>query len=222
MAVKRVKVKEGEKLTPENISKVVALIEAEKPITKKEACEILNITYNTTRLTNIILEYKHELELTKKRRAANRGKPLTDLDICTIVEDYLYGDSVKDISDRMYRSVSTIKNIIDKVGVPARVTGEDYYNFSPLPDNCISSSFYEGQLVWSARYQAIATVDKFRGLCKDGLSNVYSIYIHEQAVEPEQKFFASWGKPGFYANQPAYELGSLEHLKEYGVKVRIK
>lgn len=54
MAVKRVKVKEGEKLTPSNIEKVIGLLEIEKPISKKDACELLNISYNTTRLARII------------------------------------------------------------------------------------------------------------------------------------------------------------------------
>ena len=54
----RTKKKDYEKLTDANIKHVIELLEAEKPITKKEACGILNISYNTTRLNNIIQEYK--------------------------------------------------------------------------------------------------------------------------------------------------------------------
>ena len=36
---------------------VIAKLEAEKPITKKAACELLGIAYNTTRLDNLIQEY---------------------------------------------------------------------------------------------------------------------------------------------------------------------
>ena len=50
----KIKKKEGENLTETNIEKVIGLLEQEKPITKKQACEILNISYNTTRLTKII------------------------------------------------------------------------------------------------------------------------------------------------------------------------
>ena len=53
MPKKRTKAQEHEKLTEANISHVIKLLEAENPITKKEACDILNITYNTTRLISI-------------------------------------------------------------------------------------------------------------------------------------------------------------------------
>jgi hypothetical protein len=46
MAVRK---KREEKLSEANINKVIELLAAEKPITKKEACEILHIAYNTTR-----------------------------------------------------------------------------------------------------------------------------------------------------------------------------
>ena len=51
---RRVKKKSHEKLTDTNVQHVVDLLKGEDPITKKEACSILNISYNTTRLTNII------------------------------------------------------------------------------------------------------------------------------------------------------------------------
>ena len=44
-----------EKLSNENIAKVVSLLSGDSPITKKEACEILNIRYNTTPLQKISL-----------------------------------------------------------------------------------------------------------------------------------------------------------------------
>jgi len=52
--VARVKVKDSEKLDPSNIRHVINLLESDKPITKKEACSLLRISYNTTRLGNII------------------------------------------------------------------------------------------------------------------------------------------------------------------------
>ena len=42
--------KAGENLSRDNVAKVHALLSEENPITKKEACGILNIRYNTTRL----------------------------------------------------------------------------------------------------------------------------------------------------------------------------
>ena len=43
----RVKVKDSEKLTPSNIRQVINLLESNKPITKKQACSMLRISYNT-------------------------------------------------------------------------------------------------------------------------------------------------------------------------------
>ena len=51
MAISRgVKKKSHEKLDSANIQRVIDLLEQDEPITKKEACEMLNIRYNTTRL----------------------------------------------------------------------------------------------------------------------------------------------------------------------------
>ena len=44
MIKKRVKVKEHENLSNLNIRPVISLLEAEIPITKKIACELLNIS----------------------------------------------------------------------------------------------------------------------------------------------------------------------------------
>jgi len=67
-----VKAKDHEKLDDANIQKVSDLLEADKPITKKEACEILNISYNTTRLKKIIEEYKDRIARRKARFEKNR------------------------------------------------------------------------------------------------------------------------------------------------------
>ena len=45
-----IKKKSYEKLDDINIKRVIDALESEIPITKKDACEILNISYNTTRL----------------------------------------------------------------------------------------------------------------------------------------------------------------------------
>ena len=54
----KIKKRDYENLSDENVKKVIGLLEKEKPITKKEACSILKITYNTNRLKRIIEEYK--------------------------------------------------------------------------------------------------------------------------------------------------------------------
>ena len=62
MAIKK---KKYEKLDDTNIKRVIAALEGETPITKKEACEMLNISYNTTRLSKIIANFREEQEYRK-------------------------------------------------------------------------------------------------------------------------------------------------------------
>ena len=79
--------KSGEKLSFDNIERVVQQLEKDNPITKKEACEILNIRYNTTRLQKIIddhLETKHFREV---RKSQNKGKAATEDEIKSLIDD---------------------------------------------------------------------------------------------------------------------------------------
>lgn len=220
MAARGVKKKEGEKLDAPHIEKVISLLEQAKPISKKEACSILNITYNTTRLNRIIEEFKHQKEVDNKRRAANRGKPAQDHEIKDVIEWYLEGDSKKDIAERLYRSVTFVTNIIDTVGVPQRKPGQTYVKYEPLPDRCISDKFEPGELVWSSKYQSVAEIIKeYPQLCEDKMNRLYQIYVLEQ-IEEQSPYFLPMEVGGFYANQPAYELGKLTHLEKYGVNIR--
>lgn len=216
---KRVKAKEHEKLTDANIERVIKLLEQPKPITKKEACEVLNISYNTTRLATIIENHKSRMAMDQKRRAANRGKPASPEEIKAVIIDYLRGSSVSDIADSLYRSTTFVRNIIETVGVPQRGVGENYFQFSPLPEQCVSDEFKINEVAWSARHQAPCIIDKAQGKTKDGEANLYRVYVLEPFEAPEKLYVKSWGQPGFYSSQPAYELGKLEHLKNYGVDV---
>src|SRR5210317_732401 len=97
----RVKKKDYENLTASNIKKVITLLNPEDstsaPISKKEACEILNIAYNTTRLQKIIDDFLETQEYQKKRRAMNRGKPASNEEIKEAVIGYLAGEPIADI-----------------------------------------------------------------------------------------------------------------------------
>lgn len=219
-APKRVKVKEGENLSDSNIERVIKLLEDTKPISKKEACQILNISYNTTRLSNIIEQFKARKEMISKRRAANRGKPASPEEIKTVIKEYIGGATVSDIAGELFRSTTFVRDIIERVGVPQRGVGENYFNFSPLPDQCVSEEFEVGETAWSARHQAPCVIDKALGKTKDGVANLYRVYVIEPFEAPEKLFLAKWGTPGSYATQPAYELGKLDHLKEYGVEIK--
>jgi hypothetical protein len=221
MAVKgRVKAKEHENLSETNIKKVIELLEAETPITKKDACAILNISYNTTRLAKIIEEHKQgEAELSR-RRAANRGKPASPYEIQTVIEGFLDGESITDIAKRIFRSTSFVKEVIEKVGVPQKVVGADYRYPGIIPEQCAREEFEYGQVVWHARRHSMAIVlEKKHDVSDKHISNYYQTYVIEPIEEISPYFPQYEGYGGYYDGAYAYDLGSLDHLKQYGVDV---
>jgi len=220
MAIRsKVKVKEGENLTEANIKRVIELIEAEKPISKKDACDILKISYNTTRLSKIIEQHKQEQEEQQRRRAANRGKAATPYEIQTIIEGYLEGDTIAELSKQIYRSAGFIKDVIELVGVPQKVIGGDYWHPALIPDRCIREDFEPGQVVWHARRHCMAIVREQKHNVTDKNNNYYQIYVIEPIEETSPYFPQSQGYGGYYDGAYAYDLGSLDHLKSYGVDV---
>ena len=214
----KVKAKEGENLTESHIKRVIELLEAEKPISKKDACEILNISYNTTRLARIIEQYKQDQEEQQRRRAANRGKAATPYEIQTIIEGYLDGDAIAEISKRIYRSTGFVKEVIESVGVPQKVTAGDYWHAGLIPEQCAREEFERGQIVWHARRHCMAIVLEQKQ-ASDKTNNYYQVYVIEPIEEPSPYFpqFTEYG--GYYDGAYAYDLGSLDHLKQYGVDV---
>lgn len=215
----KVKTKEHENLSEANIKRVIELLEAEKPISKKTACEILNISYNTTRLTKIIDTFKQDRLDQEKRRAENRGKPASDFEIQMIIEGYLDGDSLAEISKRLYRPTSFVKEIIDRVGVPQKVTGCSYAQPGIIPEQCIREEFEPGQIVWHAKWHSLAIVVKQQFNVSDKENNYYQVYVIEpiEDVSPYYPSIDTYG--GFYSGAFAYDLGSLDHLKQYGVDI---
>jgi hypothetical protein len=203
---KGVKKKEHEKLDEATIERVVSLLGATPPITKKEACEILNISYNTTRLNAIISEHQEKIAKRKSNYAKNRGKPVDSFEITNIIKWYLQGEEVSEIASLLYRSPSLVARTLDALGVPRRPRGKTNYVPTILPEECILTDINPGDIVWSAFYDAAAEVVKKTGVSKNG-SPVYRIYVYQETE--------SGKKAGFYAHQPIEELGSLAHLKQY-------
>lgn len=204
---KTIKKKDHERLDDANIERVIELLNAEKPITKKAACEILNISNNTTRLNKIIEDYKERKERRKRNFAKNRGRPLDPLEKKNIINWYLQGYNITDLSEMLYRPPTRIKDVLDEVGVPERARGDDAHRATLLPTQAVRDSFNVGEYVWSARYHSVAEIMKDRGKTRDGLSNAYQIYVYEKTEHR--------GRGGFYADQRAEDLGSLSHLSEY-------
>lgn len=231
--MKKVKIKEHEKLTPANIERVISLMNASPPITKKAACEILNIAYNTTRLAKIIEEYQVEKAYTAERRAKNRGKPASDHEIQVVVEQYLGGDGVTEIAGRLYRPTSFVSDIIERIGVPTRPTGDLRYVEALIPEECVAEEFEVGQIVWSAKYHAPAKViteitldylKKSPGLeqrdyLKEDGSRMYLVWVTERVGDELPARFANVSVGGHYTYAFAYKLGSLEHLKALGINL---
>lgn len=207
MATKKgVKKKEHENLDDATIERVIALLNDPKPITKKVACEILNISYNTTRLNDIINEYIDKKDRRQKLFDKTRGTPITEAELSNMVTWKLQGATYSDISEWTYRSASTVKNVLESLGIPSQPKGDEYFKSAILPDECVLKEEPKvGDFLWSAKYHAICEVMKEK-INTDG-SKSYYVYIYEKS---ESRHIG-----GFYAAQPIYELGSLTHLQKY-------
>ena len=213
---KRVKKKSHEKLTDTNIQHVIDLLDSDNSITKKEACSILNISYNTNRLANIIDEYSERVEYKNRRKAQNKGKPARQDEIVRVIEDYLDGDSIIEIASHIFRSPSFVKGIIDRVGVPQRASVEQMKKGIPvLPEACIAEEFEVGEVVWCPQYNAAAEVVK--EYKETYYENTYECRAYQVYVIKTSEFDQVFG---FYADQLAYDLGRLRHLEQYGIDVK--
>jgi hypothetical protein len=198
---------EQELMTDANIAKVIRLLEPSeegvKPITKKDACQILGMAYNTTRLATIIQEYRDRRERERRFRAEKRGKPITKDERSYIISEYLAGEPVDSISKSTYRSTAIIKQVLDESNVPIRVPGHSYFKPQLIPDGATRDRFAVGEVVYSARYDTLAKITSEQLSPKHGY--IYSLWLR-----------GIWQQSAY---QPAYELASLQHLRELGVYV---
>ena len=217
-----IKSKSHEKLTDTNIQHVVSLLEADSPITKKEACEILNIRYNTTRLQKIIDDWRDTMEFRERRRSMNKGKPASEDELKTVAQMYIEGFNVSSIAQSIYRSPAFVKAIVDRLGIPMKLPATDYEGIrnAMLPEQCVSDSFKEGEIVWAIRKNFPAKIIREHTNMdyesKHG-AKCYLIYTIEEN-NFEGTFFPHIEYGGRYSSQLAYDLGSLRHLEQYGVK----
>jgi hypothetical protein len=202
MATRKVK-SELEHLDATHLERVISLLEptdGSKPCTKKEACNILNISYNTTRLGNLIDKYKEGKARDAAKRAEKRGSPASTQEITYAIESYLEGDTIDAISKALYRGPAFINTILEKYSVPKRQSAHSYFKPVLVPEEAMRSEFSIGEKVYSARYDSLA---KIEGIYKPGQ---YRIYLLSE----------KWSQ---YAYQPPEELASLDHLRKIGVNV---
>ena len=236
---RRVKKKDYEDLSETNVAKIIKLLNPPmsadedgilpKAITKKEACQLLRISYSTQRLSRIIEEYNDTKDYRKRRKQQLRGTLPTHSEIANVVQAELRGDPITDTAKRMFRSVGFIRSIIGRVGIPTRGSNElERSTYAVLPDACVSDEFAVGDTVWSAKYHSSATIKAVYNeeYCNSRIglgitnyvekygANCYNIYVHQNTDD-----YTSAG-PGFYADSLAYDLGKLQHLEEYGIDLK--
>jgi hypothetical protein len=195
---------EGERLEEVYFERVIAGFEATPKMTKKDACQILGIAYNTTRLDSLIQKYKEKKERDASRRAALRGKPATQDEITYVIQEYLEGATVDAISKAIYRGPTFIKAILDKYDVPVRQNSHDYFRPELIPDGATRTRFAVGEIVYSARYDSTARIDAEQFDARYGW--IYRVWL-----------LAEKWKQSAYTE--AYELASLEHIRNLGIKV---
>ena len=221
-----VRAKSYEKLDDTNLQRVWEALNSEKPITKKEACEMLNITYNTTRLNRILTEHRETMDYRDKRKSQLKGTRATEDEIKQVIEWYLKEHPVSSIAKSMYRSSTFVKNIINRVGIPEKrpKTEQGMRNkIGFLPDECVSETFQEGEKGWCAKYdlpgiikkefihESTNYVEKYGGRC-------YQVYVI-QLTDFDSPYFGYQKIGGFNAHAIAYDLGSLKHLEKYGAEI---
>ena len=211
--------KKQERLEEDNLNRVQEALASSTPITKKEACEMLNISYNTTRLSRIMEDHNETLRYRATRKSQLKGTKATDLEIKQTIEWYLDERPISDIAKAMYRSSTFVKNIINRVGVPEKRPKTEQQGSGYLPEECVSDTFEPGEKVWYTRKDLPARVIKeFRNDTnyedKYG-SKCYQIYVIE-LTDFESPYFGFIKEGGYYATALAYDLGSLKHLEKYG------
>ncbi len=195
------KTNDDEKLDDATLERVIAYLK-EKGATKKAACGMMNISYNTTRLDKLIEMYLKRKEDNARRRKEKVGKPATKEEISYVITEYLSGNTITDISKSIYRGTTFVHSILRDYAVPERNTSVDYFRPKMIPEEAVRIEFAVGETVYSARYDTLA---KIVGEKPHKEGKVYQVWLK-----------GDWQQ---FAYQPAWELASLAKLREEGIVV---
>ena len=202
MAIRK---KEGENLSEENIEKVKQLLNSDNPISKKEACGLLNIAYSVTRLAKIIDEYTAAIDYKAEKRKRLQNTPISPDEVKYFIDEYLAGTAMETISDMSYRSIGVIKRTLEKYNIPTRNSSVSYSNPLSLEGAIVREDYKKGDLVFSARYNCPATIEKLSAYPDKGHGPVYLIWVYGD---------------GKFALQPYYELADLTEVqKQFNIKI---
>lgn len=145
----------------DKMPEVIAAVQADKPITKKAACEMLGIAYNTTRLDTLIQEYYDNLERVKLRKQQTRKEAVTQELVQEWARDYLVnGMPINEIAEYAYRTPLLIKTWLERFGALLPKTSPNPLNPDYVPDACRSDDFEEGELVYVNGYCSFGIIKK--------------------------------------------------------------
>lgn len=183
--------------TKEQFVEAIALLE--NGGTKKAACEILGIAYNTTRLQNLIDNFLNRQDLEKQHRAKKRKEVVTNAEVADWITDYLSGMGFEELSQSYFRSVNIIKYYIAKNGALLRHAKVDKLNPPMVPDKCMSDDFDIGEYCWSMAYNGIVQI-------KAKYKDAFRVETLIEGIQ-EKAYLAP------------YELARLKHLEALGVKL---
>ena len=206
MATKRRSQLEQDRMTDANIERAIALLnpaQDKKPITKKEACQILGMSYNTARLDKLLEDYQTKQAATKKRREEKRGKPASAEEIDFIISEYFKHTSLEKIAESLYRGTQFVKSILEQHGVPERNSAYSYFNPPLLPEQSICDKYTVGSKVYSSRYECVALIKA------EQWSEKHNCWIY-------RIWLPRWDK---FAYQESYELASLKKFEEMGIRL---
>lgn len=198
----RIKQRDGEDFSDSNLERVIASLNSSEPITKKTACEMLNISYNTKRLNTIIQNYKERKENEKLQRKRMRSVAIQDHEKVEIISDYLAGASLSEISANTFRSINVIKRVLRNNNVPLRDSSNTYLNPAFVEES--ADDYKPDDLVYAARYGTAAYIVQEVEDRKD--YKVYRIYL--------------LGDYERNAIQASYDLADLRKIQKIGVNIK--
>ena len=122
------------------------------------------------------------------------------------------------IAKQIYRSPAFVKAVIERLGIPQKLAESDYKGRrnAILPEQCVKETFEVGEKVWSPRDNKFAEIVEDYGMSNKYESHSYRLWVLEPCDTSKTYFPHLDGtRTGYTSFALAYELGSLEHIKEY-------
>jgi hypothetical protein len=158
--------------------------------------------------------------LSARRKAQNKGKGATKQEITSTVQMYLEGSNISDIARALYRSPAFIKGIIERLGVPQKLSMTDFEGRrnAMLPDQCVADEFDLEERVWAIRqnYPAIVQKELKPEAAEERGYRVYLVSTIECTQDDlKDTYFPHLSYAGKQYCLASYEMGSLKHLQQY-------